>query len=43
MMLKTVPYVSVFVKDQDRALDFYTKVLGFQKGVDNPTPNGRGS
>jgi predicted enzyme related to lactoylglutathione lyase len=40
MMLKRVPYVSVFVKDQDRALDFYTNVLGFQKGVDNPTPNG---
>jgi predicted enzyme related to lactoylglutathione lyase len=39
-MLKRVAYVSVFVKDQDKALDFYTNVLGFEKGIDNPTPNG---
>jgi catechol 2,3-dioxygenase-like lactoylglutathione lyase family enzyme len=39
-MLKGIAYVSVFVKDQDKALDFYTNVLGFEKGVDNPTPNG---
>jgi catechol 2,3-dioxygenase-like lactoylglutathione lyase family enzyme len=39
-MLKGVAYASVFVKDQDKALDFYTNVLGFEKGVDNPTPNG---
>jgi catechol 2,3-dioxygenase-like lactoylglutathione lyase family enzyme len=39
-MLKKVAYVSVFVEDQDKALDFYTNVLGFEKGVDSPTPNG---
>jgi predicted enzyme related to lactoylglutathione lyase len=39
-MLKRVAYVSVFVKDQDKALDFYTNVLGLEKGIDNPTPNG---
>jgi catechol 2,3-dioxygenase-like lactoylglutathione lyase family enzyme len=39
-MLKGVAYVSVFVKDQDRALDFYTNVLGFEKGIDNPTRDG---
>ena len=38
-MLKKVAYASVFVKDQDKALDFYTNVLGFQKGVENPTPD----
>ena len=39
-MLKKVAYVSVFVNDQDKALDFYTNVLGFEKRIDNPTPNG---
>ena len=39
-MLKQVAYVSVFVQDQDKALDFYTNVLGFEKGIDNPTPGG---
>ena len=39
-MLKKVAYASVFVKDQDQALAFYTNVLGFEKAVDNPTPNG---
>ena len=28
-MLEGVVYTSVFVSDQDRALDFYTNVLGF--------------
>jgi len=37
-MLEKVVYVTVFVKDQDKALDFYTKVLGFQKRAENPTP-----
>lgn len=40
-MLEKVVYVSVFVKDQDKALDFYTNVLGFEKRVENPTPDGR--
>jgi catechol 2,3-dioxygenase-like lactoylglutathione lyase family enzyme len=39
-MLEKVAYASVFVSDQDRALDFYTNVLGFEKGVENPTPDG---
>jgi len=39
-MLEKVLYVTVFVKDQDEALDFYTNVLGFQKRADNPTPAG---
>jgi catechol 2,3-dioxygenase-like lactoylglutathione lyase family enzyme len=39
-MLEKVAYTTVFVSDQDRALDFYTKVLGFKKGFENPTPDG---
>jgi predicted enzyme related to lactoylglutathione lyase len=39
-MLEKVAYASVFVSDQDRALDFYTNVLGFEKGAENPTPDG---
>ena len=39
-MLEKVAYASVFVTDQDRALDFYTNVLGFERGFDNPTPDG---
>ena len=31
---------SVLVTDQDRALDFYTKALGLEKRVENPTPDG---
>ena len=39
-MLEKVFYPSVLVADQDRALDFYTKVLGLEKRVENPTPDG---
>jgi predicted enzyme related to lactoylglutathione lyase len=39
-MLEKVVYTSVFVSDQDRALDFYTNAVGFEKRADNPTPNG---
>lgn len=39
-MLEKVVYVSVFVKDQDKALAFYTNVLGFEKRVDSPGPDG---
>lgn len=42
-MLKKIVYASVFVSDQDRALDFYTKVLGFEKRNENPTADGSGS
>src|SRR5215218_8568615 len=39
-MLERVVYTTVFVSDQDRALDFYTDVLGFEQRADNPTPDG---
>ena len=39
-MLERIVYTSVFVSDQDRALDFYTNVLGFELGVDAPTTDG---
>ena len=39
-MLEKVFYTSVLVSDQDKALDFYTKVLGLEKRVENPTPDG---
>jgi predicted enzyme related to lactoylglutathione lyase len=39
VMLEKVVYVTVFGKDQDRALDFYTNVLGFEKRADVPKPN----
>ena len=37
-MLEKIVYTTVFVTDQDRALDFYTNVLGLEKRVDNPRP-----
>lgn len=39
-MLEKVVYTSVFVTDQDRALDFYTNVLGFEKRAENPATGG---
>jgi len=39
-MLDRIVYASVFVSDQDRALDFYTNFLGFEKRADNPAPGG---
>jgi predicted enzyme related to lactoylglutathione lyase len=39
-MLDRVVYTSVFVNDQDEALDFYTNVLGFEKRAENPLPTG---
>ncbi|QWP75911.1 VOC family protein [Lysobacter sp. K5869] len=35
-MLEKVVYTTVFVEDQDTALEFYTNVLGFKKRADNP-------
>lgn len=35
-MLKQVTYVTVFVRDQDKALDFYINTLGFEKREENP-------
>ncbi|GAA5132818.1 VOC family protein [Pseudonocardia adelaidensis] len=40
-MLKNVMLVTVYVRDQDRALAFYTEGLGLEKGADNPGPEGR--
>jgi predicted enzyme related to lactoylglutathione lyase len=39
-MLKRVVYVALLVSDQDKALDFYTNVIGLEKRGDFPTPNG---
>ena len=39
-MLKKVVYVAVLVSDQDKALDFYTNVIGLEKRGDAPTPDG---
>ncbi|NYJ01473.1 putative enzyme related to lactoylglutathione lyase [Nocardioides thalensis] len=39
-MLEKVFYTSVLVSDQDKALDFYTNVLGMEKRNDNETPDG---
>ena len=39
-MLEKVFYTSVLVSDQDKALDFYTNVLGLEHRVENPTPDG---
>src|SRR5262245_9514122 len=39
-MLEKLVYVTVFVKDQDKALDFYTNVLGFEKRADVPKSDG---
>lgn len=39
-MLKSVFYTAVYVSDQDRALDYYTNVLGLELRVDNPIPDG---
>ena len=35
-MIKTIKFVGVPVRDQDRALDFYTKKLGFAIATDQP-------
>jgi predicted enzyme related to lactoylglutathione lyase len=39
-MLKKVVYVALLVSDQDKALDFYTNVIGLEKRLDSPTPGG---
>ncbi|PSJ30385.1 glyoxalase [Streptosporangium nondiastaticum] len=40
-MLTNIMYVTVYVTDQDRALEFYTEGLGLEKRVDFPGPDGR--
>jgi predicted enzyme related to lactoylglutathione lyase len=39
-MLERILYTHVFVSDQERALDFYTNVLGFEKRIDLPISDG---
>ena len=39
-MITDVSHVTVYVNDQDRALDFYTNVLGFEKRTDMPFEGG---
>jgi len=33
-------YVALLVSDQDKALEFYTNVIGLEKRIDSPTPYG---
>lgn len=40
-MLSNIMYVTIYVTDQDRALDFYTEGLGLEKRIDVPAPDGR--
>jgi len=40
-MFSKIMYVTLFVSDQDKALDFYTNHLGFKKVVDYAGPEGR--
>jgi len=35
-MLKQVLYVKLFVRDQEKSLDFYINTLGFEKREENP-------
>ncbi len=39
-VLKKVVYVALLVSDQDKALDFYTNVIGLEKRGDYPQPAG---
>ena len=39
-MIKGAATVGVYVSDQDRALDFYTNALGFEKRLDAPMGDG---
>lgn len=36
-----IMYVTLFVSDQEKALDFYTDSFGFQKVIDYKGPEGR--
>jgi catechol 2,3-dioxygenase-like lactoylglutathione lyase family enzyme len=40
-MFSKIMYVTVFVSDQERALDFYTRNFGFKKRVDYNGAEGR--
>jgi catechol 2,3-dioxygenase-like lactoylglutathione lyase family enzyme len=40
-MFKRLLFPTVFVTDQEQALDFYSSAFGFEKRADNPGPEGR--
>ena len=40
-MFSKIILTTLFVTDQDKALDFYTKMFGFEKRADNLVPEGR--
>lgn len=40
-MFNKIMYVTLFVSDQDKALDFYTNNFGFRKCIDFSGPDGR--
>jgi predicted enzyme related to lactoylglutathione lyase len=40
-MFKGILWTTLFVTDQEKALDFYTQAFGFEKRHDNPGPEGR--
>ena len=40
-MFSRLMYVTLFVTDQDNALDFYVNTFGFEKRADYPGPEGR--
>jgi len=40
-MLKRLKFVSIPVRDQDRALEFWTRKIGFQVATDQPMGNGQ--
>ena len=37
---RAVNHIGIVVADYQKSLDFYTNVLGFEKGINNPTPGG---
>lgn len=39
-MIAYIHSATIVVADQDAALDFYTNVLGWEKGIDNPMGDG---
>jgi catechol 2,3-dioxygenase-like lactoylglutathione lyase family enzyme len=40
-MFNKIMYTTLYVTDQDKALEFYTTRLGFEKRIDSPGPEGR--
>ncbi|MGH6859523.1 MAG: VOC family protein [Phyllobacterium sp.] len=40
-MFSKIMFATLFVSDQDKALDFYTGTFGFEALADNPGPEGR--